>query len=106
LELESSDSIFILNRGLNFQLACLNQLAKHYNLAILLTSQVHTKIGEQESKKIEPVATRISEFWSQNIIHMTFNDEKSLRKIILEKYFDDSKLGSFCFVKLDKNGLI
>ncbi|MEM3061910.1 MAG: ATPase domain-containing protein, partial [Candidatus Bathyarchaeia archaeon] len=40
---ESRSSIFILNKELNRQLAYLNDLAKKYNLSVLVLSQVHAK---------------------------------------------------------------
>ncbi|UCH38414.1 MAG: AAA family ATPase [Candidatus Bathyarchaeota archaeon] len=62
-------SVFKLNMELNWQLAYLNELAKIYNIPILITSSVNTII-DNTLTKIQPIAQRVVEFWSQNVIYL------------------------------------
>jgi DNA repair protein RadB len=62
-------SVFKINMELNWQLAYLNELAKIYNIPILITSSVNTII-DNTLKKIQPIAQRVVEFWSQNVIYI------------------------------------
>ncbi len=106
LELGSPLQVFSSNRSLNRQLAYLNQTAKACNIAVLLTSQVHTITQGIDTTQIEPVATRVLKFWSQNILTIKTDPKPSVRRVILEKHSDSSRIGASCLVILDRNGLV
>jgi RecA/RadA recombinase len=81
---ESPSKTFELNRELNRQLAVLAQTVKLTNIAVLLTSQVHSVLGELPVN-IEPVATRVLKFWSQTIISLKPTRDPCIMEAILEK---------------------
>lgn len=105
LELKNSQLVFSLNRSLNRQLAYLNQAAKVHNVAVLLTSQVHSII-QGKNTKVEPVATRVLKFWSQNILDVKSDTKPSVRRVILEKHLESSRIGACCAVLLGKAGIV
>jgi DNA repair protein RadB len=71
LEIMRSETIFTLNRALNRQIAYLGEAAKTHQIAILLISQVHDIVNvNNQPKTIEPVATRVLQFWSNNILKL------------------------------------
>jgi hypothetical protein len=78
-------TIFKLNMELNWQLAYLNELAKTYNIPILITSSVNT-ISDRPFTKIQPIAQRVVEFWSQNIIYL-----QDTSNIQIKKHFRSKK---------------
>lgn len=107
VELESTEKIFTLNRELNRQLAYLGQAAKTYNVAILLISQVRNVVkGGNYPKMIEPVATRVLKFWSQNILSLKNTLKQSVKEAVVEKNSDSSRVGCHCYFALDKVGII
>lgn len=106
LELRNPQLVFSSNRSLNRQLAYLNQTAKAHDLAVLLTSQVHSVIQGDDATRVEPVATRVLEFWSQNILNIKSDPKPSVRRVILEKHFEPSRIGVYCSVLLEKAGVV
>ena len=106
LELKTPWLVFSSNRSLNRQLAYLTQTAKAHDAAVLITSQVHNTIQGDAAPLIEPVATRVLKFWSQNILQITADSRPSVRKVVLEKHADLSRVGSSCSILLDKRGII
>jgi RecA/RadA recombinase len=71
----SEKTIFKLNMELNWQLAYLKELAKIYNIPILITSSVNIINQNKLEKKIQLIAKRVIEFWTQNSIYLE-NDPK------------------------------
>ena len=106
LELKTPWLVFSSNRSLNRQLAYLTQTAKAHDTAILITSQVHNTIQGDAAPLIEPVATRVLKFWSQNILQITADSRRSVRKVVLEKHADLSRVGSSCSILLDETGIV
>lgn len=106
LELKTPWLVFSSNRSLNRQLAYLTQTAKAHDTAILITSQVHNTIQGDAAPLIEPVATRVLKFWSQNILQITADSRPSVRKVVLEKHADLSRVGSSCSILLDERGIV
>lgn len=89
VELDPVDNNLVLNMELNWQLAYLNELAKTYNLSILLTSQVSSVIdGNFKESKIEPVARRILKFWAQKIISLKATSDPIIKEATLEKGYN------------------
>ena len=106
LELKNPWRVFSLNRSLNRQIAYLTQTVKTYDVAVLITSQVHSIIRENHNTLVEPVATRVLKFWSQNILKMKTDPRPSVRKVILEKRQNSSQVGAYCTVLLNQTGII
>jgi DNA repair and recombination protein RadB len=67
-ELVDKKETFNLNRELNRQVAALAQIAKAFDVSVLLLSQVRSVVGETD---IAPVATRVLKFWSDSVIKLT-----------------------------------
>jgi len=85
VELGGVEKTFTLNRVLNRQLAYLVKIAKERRVALLLTSQVHSVLGNEGVGRIEPVAERVLKFWSQNILRLEHSENTHLREAFLEK---------------------
>jgi RecA/RadA recombinase len=81
---ESPSKTFELNRELNRQLAVLAQTAKTMKIAVLITSQVHSVLDETPVR-VEPVATRVLEFWADTIIALKPTGNPQIVKMTLEK---------------------
>lgn len=81
VELSRVRDPFGLNRELNRQMAYLSKLAKSFNLAVMLTSQVRALQG----RSIEPVAYRVLRFWSSVILQMKLTGKPDLRHLTVEK---------------------
>jgi len=106
LELKNPELVFSSNRSINRQLAYLTQTAKAFDVAVLITSQVHNTIQADAPPLIEPVATRVLKFWSQNILQFTENPKPSVRSVIVEKHSELSRVGASCLILLDKTGIV
>ena len=106
LELKNPELVFSSNRSINRQLAYLTQTAKAFDVAVLITSQVHNTIQADATSLIEPVATRVLKFWSQNILQFTANPKPSVRSVIVEKHYELSRVGASCLILLDKTGIV
>jgi DNA repair protein RadB len=81
---EAPRETFELNRELNRQLACLAQIAKIREVAVLITSQVRS-VFDKSYVNVEPVATRVLKFWADVIIEMKCTENPRLIKAVLEK---------------------
>jgi len=106
LSLRGPEETFALNRELNRQLALLTEIAIKSDIAVLLTSQVHSIIDERFTKsKIEPVATRVLNFWSHNILRLTITNQNSIRMATLEKLSKKASKGQPCLYVLTEKGI-
>ena len=86
LGFRDAEETFALNRELNRQLAILTEVAKKNDVALLLTSQVHSVMdGVWPLGKIEPVATRVLDFWSQNVLCLSHSEEHPSWEATLKK---------------------
>lgn len=99
---KSKQSIFILNRELNRQLAYLNDLAIKYNLSILVLSQVHTKL--YNNFKTEVIAKRVLEYWSKIILRMNPTPKPAIKEIVLERFFSEELNKDKCYLNLTTHG--
>ncbi|RLI05784.1 hypothetical protein DRO26_01205 [Candidatus Bathyarchaeota archaeon] len=103
LALKDPDTNFTLNKELNRQLAYLSHFAKTYYLPVLITSQVHSVL--EENQKIEPVAMRTISYWSPNIVRLWLNPKPNVRMASLEKFGGRSFSKIFCYFKLSDTGV-
>jgi DNA repair protein RadB len=100
---ERPEKTFELNRELNRQMACLAQLARTQEIAVLMTSQVRS-VFNVTYVGIEPVATRVLKFWADTIIAMKPTEKPQVIKAILEK---SSKKAPplTCHLKIEETGI-
>lgn len=84
VELGSSNETFALNRELNRQLAYLVDIAKTKKVAVLLTSQVHSIIGELN--EVEPLAMRVLNFHSRIVISLRKTAKVGVIDAVLKKF--------------------
>ncbi len=106
LELTDPWRVFASNRSLNRQLAYLLHTARTCDAAVLVTSQVHNAPQNDAAPVIEPVATRVLKFWSQNILQITPDAQVGVRSVVVEKHEDKTRVGASCVICLTKIGII
>jgi DNA repair protein RadB len=102
LEASNPEKRFVLNRALNRQLAYLAELAKKHELAVLLTSQVHSLLNYAD---IEPIAKRALLHWCGTIIKLR-NFKEGFKEAVIERLNFKEKLNIKCRLKLAREGLI
>ncbi|MEM2901517.1 MAG: ATPase domain-containing protein [Candidatus Bathyarchaeia archaeon] len=93
-----------LNKELTRQLAYLTDLAVTHNVAVVVSSQVHSRL-DRNFMLIEPVAKRTLIHWSRNIIHLTDTGNSSVKEVRLERLLGQEVNIAFK-VKLTLEGLI
>jgi DNA repair and recombination protein RadB len=106
LELTDPWRVFASNRSLNRQLAFLLQTAKARDVTVLITSQVHNTVQGDTAPVIEPVATRVLKFWSQNILQITPSPKPGIRSVVVEKHADVTRVGASCVIRLTTAGIV
>lgn len=84
VELGSSAETFALNRELNRQLAYLVDIARTKKVVVLLTSQVHSIIGELN--EVEPLAMRVLNFHSRIVINLRKTAKVGVIDAVLKKF--------------------
>ncbi len=84
LEIVGRKETFHLNRELNRQVAMLGQIAKSFNLSVLLISQVRS-IYWLDRGDIAPVATRVLKFWSDSVLCLHRTEQRNVIGASLEK---------------------
>jgi len=104
-ELGPAENIFALNMELNWQLAYLNELARNYGTAVLLTGQVRSVVRGGLAERIEPVANRLLKFWAQTVISLRAVSDSTTREAILEKELQSGELIR-CLYVLVENGMV
>lgn len=101
---EHMEKTFQLNRELNRQMACLAQITKIQKIAVLIISQVRSILNETYTN-VEPVATRVLEFWADTVIAMKPTEKPQVIKVILEK--NPKKASPFtCHLKIEETGML
>ncbi len=100
---QTSAKAFSVNRELNRQMAILAQVAKIQKVPILLTSQVRSIIGEQDSG-VRPVATRVVKFWAETIIALKPTDYPQTILATIEKAPQVTREVT-CYVQIGVNGI-
>lgn len=91
-----------LNRELNRQMAELLNLARKYNIAIIVTNQVSASIQDSENQ-IRPAGGTIISYWSALDLKMEYLD-MGVRRISITKNFEDIEKRTIN-VLLTKKGL-
>lgn len=76
------DVAFRRNRELNLQLGILSNIARERGIAVLLTSQVRSKLDTGE---IEPVASRLLKHWCDVVIALVPDEARGETTAVLEK---------------------
>jgi len=88
IELGNRKETFTLNRELNRQLAFIADAVKNSNAAALITSQVRQQLSLNiESDGVEPVATRVLNYWSDVVIHLDKTSSGGVITVSVEKGF-------------------
>jgi DNA repair protein RadB len=100
---ELPSKTFELNRELNRQLASLAQYARTSKIAVMLTSQVRSTLGEA-SVDVVPVATRVLKFWADAIIELKHAGNSQLIIANLEKSPANASQIS-CNLKIVESGI-
>jgi DNA repair protein RadB len=101
LETSGSRKTFMANKELNRQLGFLAETAKTRDAAVLVVGQVRSVL-EAEIPKVEPVARRLLEYWSDTILKLETNSVNSMRQATLEKPADPPQA---CRFRLGESGL-
>jgi len=101
------EKLFSFNKELNRQLAYLTHFAKVFDLPIILTSQVHSTMKENDLQtgEVEPVATRALNFWSTNIIRLKGTQKPGSKIAYLERTGGRRPSGLFCYFRLTERGV-
>jgi RecA/RadA recombinase len=93
---------FALNRELNRLMASLAQAAKTQHIPIVVTSQVKSIINEN-FVSVAPVATRVLQFWADNIIALKPTELHQIVQAVLEK--DRNPQEAICYLRITQNGI-
>ncbi|MCS7120081.1 MAG: AAA family ATPase [Nitrososphaerota archaeon] len=80
-EVANTGESFHVNRELNRQVATIEQIAKIFDLAVILVSQVRGLFGE----RVMPVATRVLKFWSDNVLSLNKTGRSNVIRAVVEK---------------------
>jgi RecA/RadA recombinase len=100
-----SPKAFSTNRELNRQLALLAEQVKVKKIPLIMTSQVRSVISDQSSS-VRPVATRVLQFWADNIIFLKPTELPQTIRVIVEKPVSTvSAAQVVCYVLIGETGL-
>ncbi len=106
-ELAGEEGGFALNRRLSRQLAYLMRVARVNGVAVLLASRVHTIPVESGGiERIEPVATRVLRYWSENILRLNVANKTPIREAWVEKLSGKKVTGLLCRLMLSDVGVV
>ena len=103
IELGSSAETFALNRELNRQLAYLVDIARTKKVVVLLTSQVHSIIGELN--EVEPLAMRVLNFHSRIVINLRKTAKVGVIEAVLKKFLGMQNPSACSQFKLTETGI-
>jgi len=99
-----SSRAFGINRELNRQLAVLAQTVKTKKIPLIMTSQVRSVIGNEVSD-VRPVATRVLQFWAENILFLKPTEFPQTIKVTVEKASGLVHNPTICYVQIGGNGI-
>ncbi len=99
---EVSGKSFGFNRELNRQMANIAQTAKIQKIPIIVTSQVHSVLGEDNV--VAPVATRVLKFWADEIIAMKPTEDMQIIKAVVEET-SKRQTEVTCYVRIRASGI-
>jgi DNA repair protein RadB len=100
-ETSAKDS-FGVNRELNRQMAILAQTAKTHHLPIVVTSQVKAVFNDT-CVSVAPVATRVLQFWADNVIALKPTENPQIIKAVLEKNRNPQE--ATCYLRITQTGI-
>jgi DNA repair protein RadB len=103
VEVNDPKEAFVSNRELNRQLAVLTQIAKTCGTAVLVISQVRS-VPSGEEVEIQPVATRVLNYWSEVVLNLKQTGQTRVIKVLREKHPTIKGTG-FCYVKIENTGI-
>ena len=85
IESNTRDERILLGKELAKQLAILTGIAKHKNIAILISNQVYEDI---ETNTLEPIGGSTIKYWSKNIIELSKSKDSTKRvaKLIRHRF--------------------
>jgi RecA/RadA recombinase len=95
---------YSLNRELNRQLAYLVELASKYDLVVLITSQVRSRV-DNIGFKIEPVARRTLFHWPKTILNLRSTAEHKIKEARLDTLQSQDVTKNRCYLKMMEEGL-
>lgn len=99
---ETPGKTFGLNRELNRQMAILAQTAKIQHIPIIVTSQVRSVFNETYVS-VAPVATRVVQFWANNIIALKPTENPTIIEAVLEKNRNAQE--ATCYLRIAETGI-
>jgi len=99
---ETPGQTFGLNRELNRQMAILAQTAKIQHIPIIVTSQVRSVFNETYVS-VAPVATRVVQFWANNIIALKPTENPTIIEAVLEKNRNAQE--ATCYLRIAETGI-
>ena len=100
LEAGDPQKTFRTNKELNRDLGFLSETAKARQIAVLVTGQVRSILGD--SPQVEPVAHRLLKYWSETVLKLESTSIQTVRQATLEKPTEEPKSVRF---KLADSGL-
>ena len=98
----SAKGSFGVNRELNRQMAVLAQTAKTHHLPIIVTSQVKAVFNDT-FVSVAPVATRVLQFWADNVIALKPTENPQIIKAVLEKNRNPQE--ATCYLRIAQTGI-
>jgi RecA/RadA recombinase len=98
----SAKGSFGVNRELNRQMAVLAQTAKTRHLPIIITSQVKAVFNDTYVS-VAPVATRVLQFWADNVIALKPTENPQILKVVLEKNRNPQE--ATCYLRIAQTGI-
>ncbi|MDR0372181.1 MAG: AAA family ATPase [Nitrososphaerota archaeon] len=98
-----SPRAFGTNRELNRQLAVLAQTVKTRKIPLVITSQVRNVISDDASG-VRPVATRVLQFWAENILFLKPTEFPQTIKATVEKAHGLLH-STVCYIQIGGNGI-
>jgi RecA/RadA recombinase len=102
--LGNAQGTFSLNRELNRQMAYLVELASKYDLVVLITSQVRSRVDDIEFR-IEPVARRTLFYWPKKILNLRSTAKHNIKEARLDALQSQDVTKSRCYLKMMEEGL-
>jgi len=99
-EIGGKEEAFKINRELNRQVAMLAQIARKFQIPILITSQVRSILTDAgASAFIEPVASRVLRYWSTSIIGLFKTSRTGIIRANVERVYGvEKKITVYLFV--------
>ncbi|MFB3888593.1 MAG: ATPase domain-containing protein [Candidatus Bathyarchaeia archaeon] len=103
---EAGGKAFGLNRELNRQMALLAQAAKTLRIPVVVTSQVKSVVNES-FVSVAPVATRVMQFWADNIVALKPTGNPTVVEAVVEKKSgaDRNTKEGTCYLRIAETGI-